>query len=529
MKENQIVKTKKKNINFETFFTRTVSIFAIIIAIAICLLNICITAYFDVPHNQYSENITYRWDNIFINLILSVVAFGAIYLITRFCNKVKSNKLLYIILTIIFIFGIYYVNWVKAPARADSWFIGDIAREFNEGDFSQLSPGSYLYMHPLQLGVIYYTQLVFKFFNTSNVLAFQNFNALITVLCFLVLFKITNYIFKNEKINKILCFLMLGFIVVPFYNILVYGNFPGLLFALIAIFYTLKYLDHHKLTDLIIMVVSISIAISLKSNYLVYLIGILITLFFDLFKNFRKKTIAGMILSLVIYFASQPLFIAYIENKSGRNLDDGVPMIGYIYMGLHERGDNTRRSGWYLNTDNVEDVYLKHNMDTEKTAEYELDYLKNRIVQMFTNPIDTIKFFGDKMASMWAEPSLQSIWTAEPSEKYDEVKDYIADKKILISFYDGKLNKIVIKYLDIYEIVIFISTLFYICTNFKKIDKKIFILILIFFGGFTFHMIWEAKSVYVIPFYILYLPIAAAGLNSIYEKINFKLKGQKNG
>ena len=148
---------------------------------------------------------------------------------------------------------------------------------------------------------------------------------------------------------------------------------------------------------------------------------------------------------------------------------------------------------------------------------------------MICSPIDTIKFFGDKIASMWAEPSLQSIWTAEPAEKYKETEDYISDKKLLISFFDGKLNKVVIKYLDIYEMLIFTSSLFYICTNFKKIDRKIFILILIFFGGFTFHMIWEAKSVYVIPFYIFFLPIAAAGLNEIFEKINLKLKGQKNG
>lgn len=529
MKDKQIIKLKKKKINFETIFIRSISIIAILISVGICCLNFCITAYFDVPHNQYSENITYRFDNIFINLLLLPLAFGVLYFIINLCKKIKVSKLLYIVLTIIFIFGIYYVNCVKAPARADSWFIGDIAREFNEGDFSQLSPGSYLYMHPLQLGVIYYTQLIFKFFNTSNILAFQNFNALITILCFFILFKITNYIFKNEKINKIICFLMLGFIVLPFYNILVYGNFPGLLFALIAILYTLKYLDTHNLKNLIILVLSISISIALKSNYLVYLIGILITLFFDLFKNFKKKTIIGMAFCLIIYFSSQPLFVAYIENISGRNLDDGVPMIGYIYMGLHERGDNTRRSGWYLNTDNVEDIYLKHNMDTEKTAEYEFNYLKNRLVQMICSPIDTIKFFGDKIASMWAEPSLQSIWTAEPAEKYKETEDYISDKKLLISFFDGKLNKVVIKYLDIYEMLIFTSSLFYICTNFKKIDRKIFILILIFFGGFTFHMIWEAKSVYVIPFYILFLPIAAAGLNEIFEKINLKLKGQKNG
>ena len=66
MKDKQIIKLKKKKINFETIFIRSISIIAILISVGICCLNFCITAYFDIPHNQYSENITYRYDNIFI-------------------------------------------------------------------------------------------------------------------------------------------------------------------------------------------------------------------------------------------------------------------------------------------------------------------------------------------------------------------------------------------------------------------------------------------------------------------------------
>lgn len=38
------------------------------------------------------------------------------------------------------------------------------------------------------------------------------------------------------------------------------------------------------------------------------------------------------------------------------------------------------------------------------------------------------------------------------------------------------------------------------------------------FGGFLFHMLWEAKARYILGYFVLLLPLAAFGLNEILKK-----------
>lgn len=43
----------------------------------------------------------------------------------------------------------------------------------------------------------------------------------------------------------------------------------------------------------------------------------------------------------------------------------------------------------------------------------------------------------------------------------------------------------------------------------KNLSLEIIFLITIFIGGFAFHLLWEAKSRYIIPYIIVLIPIAS--------------------
>ena len=47
-----------------------------------------------------------------------------------------------------------------------------------------------------------------------------------------------------------------------------------------------------------------------------------------------------------------------------------------------------------------------------------------------------------------------------------------------------------------------------------KLERAYFALNI--FGGFLFHMIWEAQSRYILGYYVMLLPIAAVGLGQIF-------------
>ena len=58
------------------------------------------------------------------------------------------------------------------------------------------------------------------------------------------------------------------------------------------------------------------------------------------------------------------------------------------------------------------------------------------------------------------------------------------------------------------------------CILFIKRNKwkpEQLVLLLIFLGGFAFHTIWEAKSDYVLPYFVLLIPYAAAGLGQLKD------------
>ena len=60
-------------------------------------------------------------------------------------------------------------------------------------------------------------------------------------------------------------------------------------------------------------------------------------------------------------------------------------------------------------------------------------------------------------------------------------------------------------------IIIYPSVLIFLLRN-KDLTNEQILLILIFIGGFAFHLFWEGKSRYVLPYVIILIPIASIGI-----------------
>ena len=82
--------------------------------------------------------------------------------------------------------------------------------------------------------------------------------------------------------------------------------------------------------------------------------------------------------------------------------------------------------------------------------------------------------------------------------------------------------------LTFYQKVLLIITcmcsLIVLIQNRKNLSLELLFLITIFIGGFAFHILWEAKSRYIIPYVVILIPVA-----SVIIKTNFKKKNTKNG
>lgn len=197
-------------------------------------------------------------------------------------------------------------------------------------------------------------------------------------------------------------------------------------------------------------------------------------------------------------------------------------MITYIAMSIQE--PITHNSGWYHDVRTVETIYPGNNFEKQATINESKEIIKERLQEFYNNPKIAQQFYLDKIASTWLEPAYQTLWWSEPANAYDSFPEdyinYISNNKILLSILHGKLHIVLLKYLDVVEIMVFSMTLISIFVGIKnkKINYQNVIFILIFIGGFLFHIIWETKCIYVIPYYIMLLPSASNGIEQIREK-----------
>ena len=102
------------------------------------------------------------------------------------------------------------------------------------------------------------------------------------------------------------------------------------------------------------------------------------------------------------------------------------------------------------------------------------------------------------------------------------------------SFFNNKINdKEVLKkgkdaimfYQKASLLLITASSLIIIIQNRKKLSLEIIFLLTIFIGGFAFHILWEAKSRYIIPYIVILMPITAVEINKFKIFKNIKYMG----
>ena len=527
---------KKFNKRLGRISINVVLISATIMLIFIFIASLLYTAYFKNSWvGAYNEGIYYEKDNIILNLFYCIIFIFAVYGISKIFKKVNLKIASIISIIIIGILCFTWINFVQAPVKSDQNQVLICAKEFAKNRFWPLEGKGYYYMHPLQLGCVLGMELIIRIIHTSSWIAMQRVNIIFLMAIVYVLMKITKKVYKSDSTNKILNLLLISCLVIPLFSVVVYGNIYGLLFALLAVFFLMKYYENRKIRYILLIPFSLSISIILKSNYEIVMIAIIISLILDLINKFNWKTIITIPLILVMFSVSYPLVYKFVEYRSGIEINDGIPMIAYVAMSIQAPVE-TRNSGWYHDGKNVEILYPENDFDSEETSKASKEIIKQRLKEFHGSPETMRDFYVDKIASTWIEPAFQTLWWAEPAEEFNnlgetnpEYIEYLSNNGVLLDIFHGERHTKILKYLDVVEITVFAMSLLSVLVSIKNknLDYKNINLLLIFVGGFLFHIIWETKCIYVIPYYIMLIPSAADGIDRLGNFICNKFKKVK--
>ena len=494
---------------------RFFSIIGIIFLVIVIALNLTFTADLDA-----SEHITISYNNIFY--IIGLIVIGLIiYFVSNILNKYlykdekkkKLRKILFIsAISIYIIADILWTIFVRAPIVGDQVHVNSMGQLFyrgydeeiiNSNTYAGIPLGEYIQAYNQQIPQAFLYSLFFRLIHIDEFGTPRALNVIAIIIILVAIYKIGNMISKNHKVNKVrLMVLFLTFLSLPMLSTFVYGDIPSLAFALLSVYYMMKFVDYNKLKYFTLATIFSMIAYMFRMNSLIFVIATVIYLLFNLFTKITSKTVKENIINalLIVIFIVVSIVPAQIVNDyyiNKYNLDKSkeYPNISYILMGMSE---SWRGNGWY--NEDIGEPALKN---PESSKEEYADKIKDRLTYFSQNMGYTFRFYTMKLASMWSENTYSAVRLNLLHESED---DYLNVIKEPLTFYQKALL-----------ILMCVCSIIVLIQNRKNLSVNVIYLLLIFMGGFAFHIIWEAKSRYIIPYIVVLIPIASIEINKFIK------------
>lgn len=333
---------------------------------------------------------------------------------------------------------------------------------------------------------------------TGNYVAMGIVNVLFLDAAFIALIQLSKLIFSNKKILNITMFLLLGCLQQILLCTFIYGNIMGLALAMWAVVLEIMYIKSGKKYVMLVSTVLIALAIIAKLNYSICLVAMCIILLLNFLKTVQWFNLISILIALVLTLSSYNLIISSYEARASIKLGSGVPQILWTAMGFQE---SQRAPGWY-NSYTI-NTFKESNYDSNLASQEVESYIVERIAYLASNPKNAADFFGNKVLSQWNEPSYECIWVSQVKKHVSSVPSFVE------SVYTGQLGQYLGIYFNFYQQMILIGFIIALLASLKKPNLLFTFIPLIILGGFLYHLINEAKSQYILVYFVIMVPYAA--------------------
>lgn len=472
------------------------------------------TTYFDLY--QDVEAARYRWNN---PLLLTVASAGFLLAVCFVLKTERDNKKINAAKLAVYFSGIVSLISIllfRCIVSADSKALSDIATEFLKGNYQAFEQGEYLYMYPFQIGLAALLELIYRIFGIENFVVFQLINVACIQLIISTLNKITWELFEDERISRMEAFLSMGMLPLFLFATFVYGDIIGWAFGVGNIYFMIQYLKTDRWQNILKASVLLALGIVVKSNINILVVASVIAI---LLHVTAKKNYKMLIWIMAVILISQAGSVAvgsiYARRAGLEKLPEGVPKIAWIAMGLQEGDEGGYACGWY-NSYNWS-VYEENGYDREHTIQACLENLSHSLQKLLHEQRYALNYFYKKFTSQWNMPTFQSLITNEWNSRHVENLSSVA-----IFFIYGFGRDILYGFMNFYHFFLFLCCGVYCRFSLKEWTLERAYFVLNIFGGFLFHMIWEAKTRYVLGYFVLFLPLAAWGLIKLTEMMENK-------
>ncbi len=472
------------------------------------------TSYFALTYEEIPYQMT---DLLPLVLALSGIAVWILHLITGWMLNGEERRqerririLLGLVLVCALAFGVWWVRAAKCIPLGDQASVCTAAEQFRNGDFSMLTDKSYeryLYIHPHQLGLTALTELIFLVFGNGNYMAFEYLNCLGVCVILYTGYRILGLLTEDRRARVFYLFLGAACFPLLFYVTFVYGEIPSMTFSGLALWCFLEYQMQReekgkKWIWLLLCAATCALACLIRNNCMILLMAMGLILATTALSERRLQPLLAAVLLVVVFAGARTGLRTFYEQRSGVAINDGAPMILYVAMGM-QKGEGA--PGW-------SNGYILHNywgasdFDAEASTAMAVQDIRTSAKEFVDNPGYAFRFYVEKFTSQWNDPTYECFAMTHIN---GEARGPVAN-----SMFDGKLHALMCWFMNVYQTLIYGGVFLWVLQGFwKKKDLSVYILLVSVFGGFLFHMLWEAKGRYILPYFILMLPMAAAGLS----------------
>ena len=477
---------------------------ALMLLLALCALA---DTWYMLPGEE--EVSLHKWDSVPGNILGAVLCcilfFGAL----RLEEKLQEKLLRWIsetvaVLTTIwtFVVSMWWIFSAKRLPLGDQAYVYGGASYFSMGNFSFLEKGGYCHLYPYQLGLTSLIELLYHVVEPFQYRPLQVINALAAAGTVYVGYRLVKEWQGHFCAAVMYCILIGLCFPLLFYTPWVYGDIISAFLAILGVYFLCCYEKRQKARYLAGLIPVMTLAqLVRQSTTIVYIALCLVALAYFMKSRDKKllvATIISVILPLILFAGIYKIY----EVRSGIEQSKGVPTVVTLAMGMQE---SRHGCGWDNNYQR--ELYGETAFDTEAMQKLGWQELKERVRYFADHPMYAAEFYGKKILSQWNAPLYQSVYfTADYSTGEPPKEGSLAESVSGQHFWQ------ILNLCDRLQFVVYLGMLFWYLLAVREeegILRQLPAAAVI--GGFCFSLLWEAKTRYILPYYLFMFPCAAIG------------------
>lgn len=499
-------------LRFERAFVGAVCVLLAFVFAYLACYCLVYTSVLD-PENYFGEHILRRRDPFVQNLLVPLCLFVLLRLALRFERRVSLPLATGLLLSVVLLAGGAWVFLIQINPRADAQSLYLAAEALIRGDVSSfVEPGSYFHIYPHQSGYVLFSELLQRLFGERCYVQIGLVNAAALAASYGAVLDILWHSLHDRRVQLCAVLLLAACLQPLLYVTFLYGNLPGLPFALWGVACAVRWAKGGRTALLALSAVLVTIAVPIKLNYMIVAFALAIMLAVHAIASRRLRALPFALLMVFLPFAATGAAQRALEARTGASFGPGTPQTAWLAMGLQE---GSRAAGWYNQYTGT--LLEKNGFDASAAALQAKEDIQTRLGVFRDDPAYAVSFFHSKLATQWAETTFESIWINKTA-KHEPNRPALADA-LLAKPVTGPVER----YMKGYTTLLYAAfaagliRLIRLRLGASGISSPsafgLSVLAVSVFGGLSYHLLFEAKSQYLFVYLPMMTPFAALALS----------------